>query len=85
MNWKKHYTTQTPLKVGDTVVIKRDLQLREGRGICINKDMLNYRGFITTITRVFTNPLSKFPIYNLEDVEYSWQETMFGPRNFLKV
>jgi len=74
MNWKEHYTKQ-PLKVGDTVTIRRDLE-KSLRAPSVVQNMLQFRGQTFIIKYIGSNT-----DIDLENNGWTWGEWMFEKRN----
>ena len=75
MNWKKHYTTLAPLKVGDTVTIKHLLEI-SSEWPTVNSDMVELHGNIYTIKEIKTMD-AHGTFYILANSQWHWTEWMF--------
>jgi len=78
MNWKNRYGIkkgQSIYKIGDKVMIKKDLNTNNQSPLSVNEDMVFYAGKTAIIIKCIN--LAKSYKLDVDDGEWSWDHLMF--------
>jgi len=76
MNWKNRYGIkkgQSIYKIGDKVMIKKDLNTNNTSPLSVNEDMVIYAGCIAKILKKNGNIYS----LDIDNKDWSWDHLMF--------